>query len=90
MAYLDKNDPRVLLAEYKKNDDTVSDVLEDLVVWIEYEWDSGLTSENEKKCIKMIIDVINLYGNRNSKIMKLMAEAEKVQLEDWIRAVKGE
>ena len=94
MTYLAKDDPRVLLAQYKNGDDSESDVLEDLVDWIENDWDSGLIHDGETeehdKLTKTIIEAINQYGWRNDKTMKVIAKAEQQQLKDWTNSVKGE
>jgi predicted ArsR family transcriptional regulator len=69
MSYLSKDDPRVLLAQYKNGDDSESDVLEDLVDWIENEWDDSTANvDNDKEkveieeLIRRVVSIINQYG----------------------------
>jgi hypothetical protein len=97
MSYLSKDDPRVLLAQYKNGDDSESDVLEDLVDWIENEWDDSTANvDNDKEkteieeLIRRVVSIINQYGWRNDKTMKVIAKAEQQQLKDWTNSVKGE
>lgn len=89
MAYLSKDDPRVLLAQFKSGDDLESDSIESFVDWLENEWDSGLTSTNEKKRIQMIMKVINEYVSYKRPMIQFEVIEQK-QLRDWISAVKGE
>ena len=89
MSYLAKDDPRALLAQYKNGDDSESDSIESFVDWLENEWDSKLTSENEKKQIQMIMKVINEYVDYKRPMIQFEVIEQK-KLRDWISAVKGE
>lgn len=89
MAYLPKDDPQVLLAQYKNGDDSESDSIESFVDWLENEWDSGLTSSNEKKRIQMIMKVVNEYVDYKRPMIQFEIIEQK-KLRDWISAVKGE
>lgn len=86
MAYLSKDDPKVLLARYKNGDDSESDSIENFVEWLENEWNSGLTSTNEQKRIQMIMKVVNEYIDYKRPTDKIML-AEQQQLKDWTKAV---
>lgn len=86
MTYLPKDDLQVLLAQYKNGNDSESDSIESFVDWLENEWDSGLTSTNEKKRIQMIMKVINKYMDYKRPMDKITL-AEHRQLLSWIKAV---
>lgn len=86
MAYLPKDDPQVLLARYKNGDDSESDSIESFVDWLENEWDSGLTSTNEKKRIQMIMKVVNQYVDYKRPMIQFEVIEQK-KLRDWISAV---
>ena len=91
--YQKQKNPNVILAEWQNQQPEMpEDTIEELIDWIEIEWDSKLTPENEKKRIKMIVDVIKQYTD--NKFDKTVIELqEKHKLEIWTKStklVKGE
>jgi hypothetical protein len=84
MSYLEKDDPRVLLAQYKNGDDAESDILSDFENWVnDYMPNVDAEQSDFLSC------AIKMYLLEDDKSQKAIARAEQQQLRDWISAVKG-
>ena len=85
MSYLPKNDPRVLLAQYKNMDDSESDVLSDFENWVnDYMPNVDAEQSDFLSC------AIKMYLLKDDKSQKMLIKAEQQQLKDWTNSVKGE
>ena len=82
MSYLPKNDPRVLLAQYKNMDDSESDVLSDFENWVnDYMPNVDAEQSDFLSC------AIKMYLLKDDKSQKMLIKAEQQQLKDWTNSV---
>jgi len=85
MNYLPKDDPRVLLAQYKNGDDSESDILSDFENWVnDYMPNVDAEQSDFLSC------AIKMYLLKDDKSQKMLIKAEQQQLKDWTNSVKGE
>ena len=85
MTYLAKDDPRVLLAQYKNMDDSESDILSDFENWVnDYMPNVDAEQSDFLSC------AIKMYLLKDDKSQKMLIKAEQQQLKDWTNSVKGE
>ena len=84
-----QNSPQVILKAWQNQEPEMpEDTIEELIDWIESEWDSKLTPENEKERIKMIVEVIRQFSNSKYD-MKVIELQEKYKLEMWTKSTKS-
>ena len=85
MTNLAKDDPRVLLAQYKNMDDTESNILSDFENWV-----TDFMPNVDAEQSDFLSCAIKMYLLKDDKSQKMLIKAEQQQLKDWTNSVKGE